>query len=202
MAKSNLNKFMSRVAIFGAVAAILYIVPFLQFSVPFLPGFLEFHFDELPIFIAGFAFGPLEAFCIIVLKTILKLPFTSTVCTGELADFIYSCAFILPSAILYKNKRTLKTAIMGVLIGFVLQIIVSTLCNVYFMIDLYSFLYGMSPSDILAWVQVANPRITNIHWSLAIWGIIPFNLIKDLIVIIITFLVYKKVEVLFKKGAK
>ena len=85
----NTTKFMTRVAIFGAISTLLYI--FIKFPVPFLPSFLEFHFDEIPIFIAGFAYGPLSAFCVILVKTIIKLPMTSTLGVGELSDFIYSC---------------------------------------------------------------------------------------------------------------
>ena len=42
------------VAIFGALAIILYCVPYLQFSLPFCPSFLKIHFDEIPILLAGY----------------------------------------------------------------------------------------------------------------------------------------------------
>ena len=57
----NIVKFMVRVAVFGGISIILYTVPMLKFPVPFFPSFLEFHFDEIPIFIAGFAYGPWTA---------------------------------------------------------------------------------------------------------------------------------------------
>ena len=65
----NTTRFMTRVAIFGAISALLYI--FIKFPVPFLPTFLEFHFDEVPVFIAGFAYGPLSAFCVLLFCNIL-----------------------------------------------------------------------------------------------------------------------------------
>ena len=37
-----------------------------------LIGFLELHFDEIPVFICGFAYGPLAGFLAICLKTALN----------------------------------------------------------------------------------------------------------------------------------
>ena len=75
---------------------------------PIFPSFLEFHFDEIPLFIAGFAYGPLVAFGSILVKTIIKLPFTGTMLVGELSDLLFSTAFVLPSAIIYKKMRNIK----------------------------------------------------------------------------------------------
>ena len=81
-------RFIVRAGIFAAFAAILYI--FVKFPVPFLPPFLEFHFDEVPVFIASFAYGPLMGVVVLIIKTLIKLPFTETLCVGELSDLIYS----------------------------------------------------------------------------------------------------------------
>ena len=92
--RSNLVKTITRIGIFGGISTILYIVPLFKFPVPIFPSFLEFHFDEIPLFIAGFAYGPLVAFGSILVKTIIKLPFTGTMLVGELSDLLFS-SFIL-----------------------------------------------------------------------------------------------------------
>ena len=103
----NIVKFMVRVAVFGGISLILYTVPMLKFPVPFFPSFLECYFDEIPIFIAGFASGPWTAAAIILIKFLVKIPFTSTMVVGEISDLIYSTAFIIPAAIIYqKHHRT------------------------------------------------------------------------------------------------
>lgn len=195
------NKLIARVAIFSAITIILYIVPIFQFKLPSVfPSFLEFHFDEIPVMIAGFAYGPWTAFWILLIRTIAKLPFTSTVCVGELADFIYSLAFILPASIVYQKHRNLKGVCLGFLFGFSLQVIVSAICTCYFMIDFYLFLFkGLTKETLLASCQAINPRIKDIHGSLTVWAIIPFNVIKDLAVILVTFMVYKSLSPLLKK---
>ncbi|MDY0345986.1 MAG: ECF transporter S component [Bacilli bacterium] len=192
--KLDLVRFMTRVAIFGAISAILYIVPFLKFPLPFFPAFLEFHFDEIPLFIAGFAYGPFSAFCAIVLKTIIKLPFTSTLTVGEWADLIYSTAFIIPAAIIYQRRRTIKGVILGFAVGFIVQLVTSLVFNVYIMIPFYMFVMGFPEAAILAMAQAANPAVTNIGWSLGFFAIIPFNVLKNTMVVILTFLVYKSIH--------
>jgi riboflavin transporter FmnP len=185
---------MSRIAIFGALSAILYIVPFLKFPLPFFPQFLEFHFDEIPLFIAGFAYGPFSAFCAIVVKTIIKLPFTSTLTVGEWADLIYSTAFVVPAALIYQRQRNIKGVIAGFSVGFIVQIIVSLVFNVYIMIPFYMFVMGFPEAAILAMAQLANPAVKNIGWSLGFLAIVPFNLLKNTMVVILTFLVYKSIH--------
>lgn len=191
----------ARIGIFSALAAILYIVPIFQFKIPSVfPSFLEFHFDEIPVFIASFAYGPMVGFWVLVIRTIIKLPFTSTVCVGELADFIYSLAFILPAAIIYKKNRSLKGVCIGFATGFFFQVLVSGLLTCYVMIDFYLFLYkGLTADTLLKSMQAINPHISDIHLSLTIWGIVPFNILKDALVILITFVIYKNISPLLKK---
>jgi len=51
-------RMITRIAVFGAMSTILYVIPVFKFSLPFFPSFLEIHIDEIPAFIAGFAYGP------------------------------------------------------------------------------------------------------------------------------------------------
>jgi len=192
--KIDLVRFMSRVAIFGAMSAILYIVPFLKFPLPFFPSFLEFHFDEIPVFIAGFAYGPFSALCVLVVKTIIKLPFTSTLTVGEWADLMYSAAFVIPAAIIYRRHRNLRSVVAGFAIGFIAQLAVSLIFNVYLIIPFYMFVMGFPEAAILGMAQAANPAVTDIGWSLGLLAIVPFNIIKNAMVVAMTFLVYKSIH--------
>ena len=83
--KANFSwiRFIARVAIFSALSTILYIVKVFEVHLPFLPPFLALHFDEIPAFIAGYAYGPYAALIVILVKTIIKLPFTSTLAVGK-----------------------------------------------------------------------------------------------------------------------
>lgn len=183
------TKSIVRVGIFGAIASILYIL--VKFPVPFLPPFLEFHFDEVPVLIASFAYGPIPGLCVLLIKTLIKLPFTSSLGVGELSDLIYGIALVLPAAILYKKKRNFKSVLVGLGIGFVIEIAVSLIANVFVMIPFYMNMMGLSEEAILKMCQAANPAITNVRWGYGLFAVLPFNAIKNAAIIILTILTYK-----------
>ena len=192
-AKYNFGtKQMVRVAIFGALSGIFYI--FIKFPVPFLPSFLEFHFDEVPAFIASFAYGPVVGILVLVVKTLIKLPLTSTLGVGELSDLVFSIAFILPAAIIYKKHRNFKGVIVGLAIGTMFQLLVSLLFNIYVTIPFYLKVMELPEFVILGMCQAANPNITNVGWSYGLFAVLPFNSIKDAAVIVLTLFTYKSVH--------
>ena len=192
-------KFIARTAVFAAISIILYTVPFLKFSLPIFPSFLEIHLDEIPAFIAGFAYGPLSGALVILVKTIVKLPLTNTACVGEFADFIYSIVFVVPAAFIYKKHRTIKGAIVSLVVATLIQVITASFITTFVMLDAYSFLYHLPKAVILMMCQKINPAITSLDFPFLLMVALPFNALKDLIVVVITFLLYKRLRLLFKK---
>ena len=193
------TRFIARTAVFAAISIVLYTVPGLKFSLPIFPAFLEIHLDEIPAFMAGFAYGPLSGFLVILIKTVVKLPITGTAGVGELADFIYSVVFVVPAAIIYKKHRTLKGAGVAMLVAMVAQIVTSSFVTTFIMLDAYSFLYHMPKSVILGMCQKINPAITDLGFPFLLMVALPFNALKDGIVVIVTFLLYKRLRLLFKR---
>ena len=200
------TKFIARTAVFAAISIILYTVPFLKFSLPIFPSFLEIHLDEIPAFIAGFAYGPLAGFMVILIKTLVKLPISSTACVGELADFIYSVAFVVPAAIIYKYKRSMKGAVISLLISTVIQLLVASFVTTFVMLDIYGKLFHLSRETILFMCKAVNPAFKSIEntgnpflFSFLLMVSLPFNAIKDAIVVLATFILYKRLRLLFKK---
>ena len=197
------TKFIARTGLFAAMSIILYLVPGLKFAVPFFPSFLEFHFDEVPALIAGLAYGPLSGFFVILVKTLVKLPMTSTMCVGEIADFIYSAAFVIPAALIYKKNRSIKGALIGLLIATVIQIFTSAFITSFLILDFYIFMMGWPKQVIINMCKAANPRVTSLGWTFFFFVGIPFNAMKDAIVVVITFLLYKRLhKVIDKIGEK
>ena len=193
------TRFIARTAVFAAISIILYTVPFLKFSLPIFPSFLEIHLDEIPAFIAGFAYGPLSGVLVILVKTIVKLPLTGTAGVGELADFIYSAAFVLPAAFIYKKHHTLKGALVSLGVATVVQIIVSSFGTTFVMLDVYSILYRLPKPVILNMCKKVNPAVTDLNFKFLLMVALPFNALKDAIVVIVTMLLYKRLRILFKK---
>ena len=199
--KSNplTTRFIARTAVFAAISIILYTVPFLKFSLPIFPAFLEIHLDEIPAFMAGFAYGPLSGFLVVLVKTIVKLPLTGTAGVGELADFIYSAVFVLPAAFIYKKHRTLKGALAALGISTLIQIVVSSTVTTFVMLDMYSILYHLPKQVILSMCQKINPAIKDLGLPFLFMVALPFNALKDVIVVLVTALLYKRLRILFKR---
>ena len=193
------TRFIARTAVFAAISIILYTVPFLKFSLPIFPAFLEIHLDEIPALMAGFAYGPLSGFLVVLVKTIVKLPLTGTAGVGELADFIYSAIFVLPAAFIYKKHRTLKGALVALGVATLIQIVVSSIVTTFVMLDMYSILYHLPKQVILSMCQKINPAIKDLGLPFLFMVALPFNALKDAIVVAVTALLYKRLRILFKR---
>ena len=85
---------------------------------------------------------------------------------------------------------------MGLGIGFISQIIVSLLVNVYIMIPAYMALFHMNEQALLGMMP---PFIKDVKWSYGLIGVLPFNVIKNIAVIGVTLLIYKPLHRLIEK---
>jgi len=198
-------RMISRIAIFGAMASILYLVPVFKIKLPFFPSFLELHFDEVPAFIAGFAYGPLTGVLVIVIKTVMKFVFygvTPTLGVGEATDLILSSVYVFIACLIYKKKRNLKGVAIGFTIATLAQVVVAMFINVYIMIPFYCNVMNYPVDRLLKLMQVAIPAINDVEWSYAFLAVLPFNLLKDAIVIVVTFVLYRSLHVFLRFEGK
>ena len=196
--------YITQTAIFGGLAAILYCVPGLQFQLPFVaPGFMSVHLDEIPILISSFAYGPLLGVFEIILKTLIKLPMTSSLCVGELGDMLYSMALIIPAALIYEKNRTFKGAIIGLSVGVIANLFMTSIVNLYTIFQLYKLVYGFEDGYIAgAFDAIFNWNLTSDFDPRIAILLLPFNLIKNAIVVGVTFIAYKPLRFLCEKVYK
>ena len=173
------------------LSAVAYILMFLDFSVPFMPGFIKMDLSELPALIGSFSMGPLCGVMICLVKNVLHLFITTTGGVGELSNFILGVAFVLPAGLIYKHKKTRKTALAGSLLGAVIMAVFSVVSN-YFLV--YPVYYNFMPEDrILAAYQLILPSMKSILQCLICFNM-PFTFVKGLFSVVITFLVYKHIS--------
>lgn len=186
-------KKMALVAMLGAISALLM---FIKTPLPFMPPFMDFDLSSLPEIIGGFALGPLSATAIIIIKILIKTALlgTSTAFTGEVQNVLVSMAYVLPAVWLYQKNKTKKTAIQALLLGVLCCVVVATLTNVYIMVPLYAKLYFNAPTQVIVdMCHAVCPFINNI-WTMAIFGIVPFNIIKFGATSLVTYVIYKKIS--------
>ncbi len=184
---------LAKIAILGAIAFVLMMV---EFPVPFIaPPFYKMDFSELPVLLGGFALGPMAAICIEALKIVLNLLFqgTSTAYVGELANFLIGISLSVPAAMIYNAHKTKKNAIRGMVIGSVTMALVGVLLNYFVLLPAYSFFYHLPIETIVAMGGKIFPFVTN-KLTFVIACVTPFNLLKGVMISVVTALIYKRVS--------
>lgn len=191
---------LTKVAIFGALSFLLY---FLKFNLPFIfPSFLEINFSMLPIILAGFVLGPWWASLVVLLRFVLKLPFSSTAYVGEAADLIIGLFVLIPSSLFYQYHKDKKGGIISLVLVVAMWVVAGILSNVCINIPFYvNFYFGGNMAPLVGMVSGLYKGVTEetfMHYYILL-GVIPFNLLLSLIVSIVTYFVYKRVSIIFKK---
>lgn len=185
--EKNTIKSLTRCAILAAISMVLFLP---IFEIPVV-AFYKLDFSTLPAILAGFAMGPVQGIIVILLKDLFHLCMTSTGGVGELADFIMSCAYVIPASLIYKFFKNRKGALVSMAVGSLCIIVVSMLVNNYIMIPMYE--YFMPIEAIIAeGTKVFSFIDTQTKLILFITG--PFNLLKGIVLSLATFLLYKRVS--------
>lgn len=178
------------ISMLGALSAVLMAI---NVPLPFAPTFLKFDISELPALFAGFFLGPTSGGGVIAIKLLLKvlLQGTETAFVGELMNLIGSCAFVLPAALIYRRWHTKRGALVALSISTVLASVICIFLNAYVAFPMYSSLYGMPLEAIIEMGSAVNPMVHD-SFTLMIYGVFPFNLVKHGLTSIATYLVYKR----------
>lgn len=200
--KKNINpvKFISVTGIFAAISVLLYVV-IPDFGLGFTPPWLKVHLDEIPMFLAGYMYGPLSAIMVNLVKTFIKLPMTTTAAVGELGDFVFSLIFVIPAVILYEKRRRLSSVFIGVGISTLAHVIFAMIFNVYALVPFYSNIMGYPLVALEAMCSKIVPAVSgeNWVWMYALIMVGPMNLIKDVIVFAVVLLLYKRLHILINR---
>ncbi len=183
------------IAQIGVMSAISTVLMLIEIPLWFAPSFYKIDLSEIPILIGSFAIGPLAGVIMELIKNLLNLIIngTTTGGIGEMANFIIGCAFVVPSAIIYHRGKTKKHAFIGLAVGTVLLIVAGCLLNSFVLLPVYASVFHMPISALVQMGSAINPAITNLT-TFVLFAVAPFNLLKGVLVSIITMLVYKKVS--------
>lgn len=177
---------------FGALAAVLMLF---EVPLPFVaPSFYGLDFAEVPMLVGTFALGPAAGVVMQVVKILIKLVLkpTSTGFVGELANFTVGCALVLPAGLIYRLHKTKKGAMIGMVTGTVVMTVVGVVINALVMLPFYSNF--MPLETIIAAGAAIHPAVGNV-WTFALFCVGPFNIIKGVVVSLITALIYKRISV-------
>lgn len=178
------------------MAVIAFILMFFELPLLFIaPPFIKIDISDLPALLGAFAMGPMVGVIIQLLKNVLNVLIegSTTGGIGEFANFVVGSAFAYTAGAIYFKKKTFGRAIVGLLVGTVVMTIVITIANYYFIFPFYAKLFGMPIKTLVDMGASISPKITDL-WTLMIYSIVPFNLLKGVLLSAITILLYKKVS--------
>ena len=182
-------------ALFAAIACVATAV--LVIPVPSTGGYLNL--GDAVVLFGAFALGPVAGVLIELIKILLNLIINGTITAGigELGNFLIGCSFILPASIIYHRKKDKKHALVGMVVGTVFMAVVGCFINAYVLLPAYSAGLGMPMETIIGMGTAINPAITNIM-TFVVLAVAPFNLLKGIVVSVLTFVLYKRISGLIK----
>lgn len=163
-----------RMTAIAMLSAIAYILMF-YIRIPVVL-FLKYEPKDVVIVIGGFLMGPMTSFIISVLVSLIELfTVSDTGIIGFVMNVLSTCSFACVAAYVYKKKKNIRGAVLGLVVGTVTMVVLMLMWN-YFILPLYI-------SNITR--EAAR--------ALLIPAILPFNLIKGCLNSAIAFLLYKPV---------
>lgn len=194
--KLNLNR-QIKIALLSVMA---FLLMYLEFPLPIFPAFLKIDLSDLPALIGAFALGPVAGVIIEFFKNVLHILFkgTQTVFVGEFANFLVGGILVFASGYIYRQNKTRKNAVIGLLIGVLSMSALAGLLNYYVLVPAYAKAFGAPVAAIVGMGTKLNSNIKGLG-TLVLWGIIPFNLVKGVAVSLVTLGVYKSVSPIIHK---
>ena len=188
------------IATIGMLGAIATVLMLFEIPLPFAPSFYEIDLSEVPVLIGCFAMGPLAGTLVELVKIVLNFVIngTMTAGVGELANFCLGCAFCIPAGVIYQKKTTKKGAIVGLVSGTLIMTFLGCFINAYVMLPAYAKAFSWPLESIIAMGSEVNKGITDL-FTFVMFAVVPFNLLKGILVSVVVLLIYKKISPIIKR---
>ena len=167
------------IGVFSAIAFVLQVIGSMMGLK--VSGFLEIEISDLPALIMALAFGPVAGVFTELVKNLLHCTMTSTGFIGELANFVINGTLCAVAGLVYRKNKTRKGAVIALLVATLSMAVAGVLANLFIMLPLYM---PTAPFDV--------------KLNLVLFTILPFNIVRGLVLSLITFLIYKKISPMIK----
>ncbi|UOQ87570.1 ECF transporter S component [Gracilibacillus salinarum] len=176
------------ISIMGTISVLLILLNF-PLPFPFIPAYLRIDLSDIPALIAGVMFSPLAGVLVVAIKNLLYVIVTAiSDPIGAIANFFAGLFYVLPVAYLFKKHQTMKNVLIGLAIGTIIMTIGMSLLNYFAIIPAYSLFMG--------WEEMSQ----SVKLSTVLIGILPFNLIKGIIVAVVFAIIFVKLQKWIEKN--
>jgi len=170
----------------------------IEFPLGIFPEFLKLDFSDCIALIISFALGPAWGVGVEFLKNVLHLFVTKTVGIGEFANFMIGGFFVYIAGYIYAKNRTKRGAAVALIISTIAFSIWAGLLNYFVLLPLYENALKFPISEIVKIASKVNGLVTD-KFTLILFSIIPFNLVKGTIISVVTFVIYKRLSKIVKR---
>lgn len=150
--------------------------------------------------------GPFYGVLIVLIRTLIALPFSSSQYVGELADLMIGGVVVFSSSLVYRLIKTKKGGMLSLLVSIIMWVVMGIISNLYVTVPFYMNVFHMTDEmfvDILKavpWAHFFGEITTSTYMRIYVLScVIPFNLLISTVVSIITLIVYKRVSNIFHK---
>ncbi|WP_231856252.1 ECF transporter S component [Jeotgalicoccus saudimassiliensis] len=161
------------------LSALAFILMLIQFPLPFLPPFLMLDLSDIPAFIGFILFGGIGGSLIIIMKIVLYSILMASEPIGPIANMLAAFSFLLPVYFFYYRRKTAKSLIMGFIAGTIVLTVALAVLNYFVLLPAYGII--VDQTDV----------INNLR-TIITAGIIPFNIVKGIILSLVCYVIYKK----------
>lgn len=182
------TKQLTIMALFATIATV---VMFFETPIPFMPPFLKLDFSGAVVLLGAYLLGPVQGLLIAALKSLIHLLSTTTGGVGELADFFMTGTFVFVASFIYNKVKTTKSVVWGSVAATIAMAIVGVVTNKFLLLPFYSKL--MPIDAVIEMCRAVNPLIGSVNGYL-LFGILPFNLFKGIILSIIAALLFQRLN--------
>ncbi len=181
MNRQNARKRLRRMCGVGVFCALAY-VSVVILRIPNIGGFLTFDFKDVIITVAAMFFGPSSAVAMSLTVPLLELiTVSSTGIYGMIMNVISSMSLSLTASLIYKYKKTLGGAFLGLGSGAFVTVAMMMIANLV----VTPYYTGMSVEAVASLI----PKL-----------LLPFNLTKSILNASLTLILYKPLTGVLKKS--
>lgn len=188
---------MVKISVLGVISVVLMLF---DISSWFAPPFLKLDIADLPSLIGAFAMGPMAGVLVQLLKNILHVLVEGSITggVGELSNFLVGSTFAYTAGFIYYKKKNFKNAIIGLVVGVITMTIFASLSNYFVIFPLYAKVFGWPMEKLIGMGSAVNKFVVD-YKTLILFAVVPFNILKGIVVSSVTLLLYKKVSPILHK---
>jgi riboflavin transporter FmnP len=166
----------------GVLSALAWVLMALEFPLfIYFPSYLKIDFSDIPAILGGLTAGPLVGVAIELVKNILHfITMSKEGGIGEIANFFAGIGLLIPIVLIARKNP--KRLIVANIAGIVLMTVVANIVNYFITLPLYM---KDPPREVI---------LTTIYTML-----VPFNIVKGIIVAIVTLVLYSALKKVIQK---